>query len=225
MSYTPINWQTGDTITADKLNRCDNGWSVESSSQTYFTETVTTELDPEYPDDPASGGFAYSAQITADTVIVTFDGTDYTCQRMDGDPGSYVYGGWSDDSIDFSTIPFCIFSEDGYNSVVTETGGTYAISVAGTSQSIETSEQFRAAVESIANTSAMPMLCVSGTTTLVEMNAAYAAGRILFFRPYAGVKNTCFITSFTASAAAFIPALSGVTATFENGVFTVTVSA
>lgn len=28
MSYTPINWQTGDTITAEKLNKMDNGWLV-----------------------------------------------------------------------------------------------------------------------------------------------------------------------------------------------------
>ena len=50
MSYTPINWQTGDIITAEKMNKMDNGWSVESSSQQLFSETVTTELDPEYPD-------------------------------------------------------------------------------------------------------------------------------------------------------------------------------
>ena len=224
MTYTPINWQTGDTITAEKMNKMDNGWAMESSSQTYFSETVTTAIDLEYPDDPAFGELSYSTQLTADTVVVTFDGTDYTCHRMDGDPGSYVYGGWSDDSIDFSTIPFCIFSEDGYNSVATEAGGTYAISAVGTSQSIETSPAFETAVSSVVNTSTMPMECVSGTTTTAEMVAAYGAGRILFFKPRKGVLQIRYITDFNTSTVVFIPSDPNVTVTFENGVFTVNIS-
>ena len=222
MTYTPINWQTGDTITAEKMNKMDNGWAVESSSQTYFSETVTTAVDPEYPDEPAFGELSYSTQLTADTVVVTFGGTDYTCQRMDGDPGSYVYGGWSDDSIDFSTIPFCIFSEDGYNNVATETGGTYAISAAGTSQTIETSEQFREAVDSFVDTSTMPMECVSGTTTRSEMTDAYSAGRILFFKPYENLLAIRFITDIASNTVTFIPTSSNINVAFNDGVFIVT---
>ena len=222
MTYTPINWQTGDTITAEKLNRCDNGWAVESSSQTFFSETVTTSINPEYPDDPAFGELSYSTQLTADTVVVTFGGTDYTCQRLDGDPGTYVYGGWVDDCFDFSTIPFCILSEDGYNNIATETGGTYAISVAGTSQVIETSEQFQTAVESCVDTSTMPMLCVSGTTTLTEMIQAYNSGRIMFFHPYVQIIATYFITEIISGNVSFIPENQNITASFDNdGIFTV----
>lgn len=145
MAYTPINWQTGDTITADKLNRCDNGWSVESSSQTFFTETVTTALDPEYPDDPAWGNFAYSTSITAGTVTVTFDGTDYVCQKIDAN-GETAYGGWGADGPDFTSLPFVILSGPGYNSLGTPAGGTHVVSVVATSQVVEKSENFSKAV-------------------------------------------------------------------------------
>ena len=225
MSYTPINWQNGDTITAEKMNKMDNGWSVESSSQTLFSETVTTETDPEYPDDPAGGALTYSTQITAETVIVTFNGTDYTCQRQDGDPGSYAYGGWSNDSIDFTTFPFCIFSEDGYNSIVTETAGTYTISASTQSNSVETSSDFQTAVNSVVDASAMPLLCVSGVTTESELTAA-ATSRLMFFKPYSNRPTTKIITGLNSSTQQynFIPEDASITASIQNGVFNVAVT-
>lgn len=224
MTYTPINWQTGDTITAEKMNKMDNGWAVESSSQQLFSETVTTELNPDYPDEPAWGDFTYSAQITADTVTVTFDGTDYTCTKVDSE-GSNVYGGWGDEGADFTDYPFAILSDPGENAICTATGGTHTVSVAGTSSSIETSEQFRTAVNSAVDTSTMPMLCVSGVTTFAEMSKAYSDGRILFFRPREGVAQIRYVTTFTIAGVAFIPEDQNVTATFESDVFTVTTSA
>lgn len=218
MTYTPINWQTGDTITAEKMNKMDNGWAVDSSSQTLFSETVTTAINPEYPDDPAFGALSYSTQLTADTVVVTFGGADYTCPRQDGDPGTYVYGGWADDGFDFSSIPFCILSEDGYNSIATETGGTYAVSVVESAQTIETSADFRTAVTSFVDTSTMPMLCVSGTTTFVEMAQSDS---LLYFRPYQNINTTLIITNFNSSVVNFIPTNPNVLASFTNGVFTV----
>lgn len=223
MTYTPINWQTGDTITAEKLNRCDNGWAVESSSQQLFSETVTTETDPSYPDEPAWGDFAYSTQITADNVTVTFDGTDYVCIKVNLD-GSNAYGGLSDDAPDFSTIPFLIVSDPGENAICTATGGTHTVSVAGTSQSIETSEQFQTAVDSVVDTSTMPMECISGTTTIAEMSAAYGAGRIMFFKSREQLIQTKYITGIVGSTVTFIPEDSSVNATFVNDVFTVTIS-
>lgn len=220
MAYTPINWATGDTITADKLNRCDNGWAVESSSQQLFTETVTTVDDGGL----AWGDFAYSTQITVDTATVTFDGTDYVCSMLVDPDGANVYGGYGEESPDFTDYPFTIFSEPGSNYICTPTGGTHTVSVAGTSSSIETSPAFETAVSSVVDTSTMPMLCVSGTTTLAEMGEAYGAGRILFFRPRVGVSQIRYITDFTSSSVTFIPSDPSVTATFDNGVFTVNIS-
>lgn len=221
MTYTPINWQTGDIITAEKLNKMDNGWAVESSSQQIFSEMVTTELNPEHPDEPAWGDFTYSAQITADTVTVTFDGTDYACTKVDSE-GSNVYGGWGDEVADFTNYPFAIVSDPGENAICTATGGTHTVSVASTSSSIETSEQFRTAVESVVNTSTMPMECVSGTTTNSQMQKAFEDGRIMFFKPISGILAMYYVTSFTSENINFFPENHELTAAFDDGVFTVT---
>lgn len=228
MSYTPINWQTGDTITAEKMNKMDNGWSVDTSTVTFFNETVTTTVDPDYPDDPAFADFTYSTPITADTLIVTFNGTDYTCQRLDGDAGSYVYGGWSDDSIDFSNYPFCIFSEEGsgLNYIATETGGTYTVSAGGSQTVLETSSDFSDACNSVVDTSMMPMLCVSGVTTQTQVLQAFSQGRLcVFFQnqalPAAGMR---IITTLSSSSVSFIPSSASITASFVDGIFTVAVA-
>lgn len=218
MAYTPINWQTGDTITAEKLNRCDNGWSYTPGSSTEICdESVTTADD---------GHGSYAGQlsvnsITADTLLVVFDGDSYTCPNN----GVGSYGAPFDeqiDAFDWNTYPFIIY-DDGY--VVTQVVGihTFVISVIGT-PTIETSEQFKAAVGSVVDTSTMPMECVSGVTTLEDMRRAYDAGRFMFFRPRERIRQIRYVTDFTSSAVTFIPADPNVTATFDNGVFTVNIS-
>ena len=227
MTYTPINWQTGDTITAEKMNKMDNGWAVESSSQQLFTETVTTTVDPDYPEDGAWGYFAYSTLIAADALAVTFDGTDYTCPRIDLGNDS-AYGGYVNGAPDFTDFPFAILSSEFMGNIntniTTASAGTYAVSAYATSSSIETSPAFETAVNSVVDTSTMPMLCVSGTTTYAEMLAAYGAGRILFFRPRENIMQIRYVTDISAGVVTFIPADPNVTATFENDVFTVTLS-
>ena len=39
MSYTPTNWQTGDTITAEKLNKLEEGVAAVSNYDLVFTTT------------------------------------------------------------------------------------------------------------------------------------------------------------------------------------------
>lgn len=39
MSYTPTNWQTGDTITAEKLNKLENGVAALSNYDIVFKKT------------------------------------------------------------------------------------------------------------------------------------------------------------------------------------------
>lgn len=45
MAYTPTNWQTGDVITAEKLNKMENG-IAGSSLEVIFTVTTNDELVP-----------------------------------------------------------------------------------------------------------------------------------------------------------------------------------
>ena len=216
MSYTPINWQTGDTITAAKLNRCDNGWGYESTQ--LFSETVTTASSSM----GYSATLAYSTPIDTPTLIVTFDGTDYSCQRIDAF-GMCFYGGFSESGTDFSEFPFLIQSENGTNSVYTETASTHT--VAATAHGIVVSDYFEGAVNACIDTSAMPMQCVDGVTTYDQMAAASGMGKMLYFKD--NPNGTRFIYGFTqdasTTAVSFIPESgTAMTAGFDiDMVFTV----
>lgn len=163
MAYTPINWQTGDTITADKLNRCDNGWSATSGTTTLCDETITAVDD----------GGMYCAQlsvtsITAASITVTYDGTPYQCAQ-DGDGG---YG--TDVNFTFSDYPFRI-EGDGFT--ITETVGSHTVKIEAVESSVDTSAAFDAAV-----TAASPLLrIVQQQTTWQQVYDAMAAGKIAYY--------------------------------------------
>lgn len=167
MAYTPINWQTGDTITAAKLNKMDNGWSVESTP--LFSETVTaTEQSGMY-----GATLAYSGTINADTITVTFDGTEYICSRIDVF-GSYYYGGVSESGPDFTNYPFFIESSPRGNNLYTQTAGTYMVSVAG--PELQISDSFKTAVKSLLP----PIVYVeNGVTTWQEVTDAISGGKVV----------------------------------------------
>lgn len=184
MAYTPINWQTGGTITADKLNRCDNGWGVENTQ--LFSETVTTEDDG----DGNYAALAYDGNIDADTITVTFDGTEYVCPRIDAF-GQYFYGGFNQGP-DFTTYPFFIASGGG-NDVYTETAGEHTIAAAVSV--IESGTDFSAAVNSVADIPVFPL--VIGTTTWQEAYDAMAAGRMAY--TYDPLSNRLYLAVFTTS--------------------------
>lgn len=190
MAYTPINWQTGDTITADKLNRCDNGWGVESTL--LFSETVTTADDGS---GIYTGNLAYSSPIDAESIVVTFDGIDYTCGNMSPFPSVSDYGApWSDNlnSFDFSEYPFNLVSNDSGNVLTTETAGTHTVSSSGST--IVTSADFNSAAQlAVAPTIAAiptPYSVTVGTTTLKEVFDALAAGEIPVIAYNDGLANS-----------------------------------
>lgn len=169
MAYTPVNWQTGDTITAERLNRMDRGWDVETTE--LFNETVTTADDG----DGNYARLAYVGNIDAYTITVTFDGTKYVCQRIDAD-GEYFYG-----DFDFTTHPFSIIATSGkgsmpaINEVYTETAGEHTISAA--MSVIESGIDFSAAVNLVADIPIFPLAI--GTTTWRQVVGAMAAGKLV----------------------------------------------
>lgn len=186
MSYTPINWQTGDVITAPKLNKMDNGWEIGNAQ--LFSELVTTA--------ESSGLFgallAYEGIINYSTITVTFNNNEYICERIVQD-GFYYYGGFSPSGPDFSEYPFAIqSSENGTNMIFTSTAGTFSVSAMANVVNI--SDDFRDAVnESIGFQTPLPFLCIPHHTTYAEMILAVASGRLLYFYD----ANIChFITSF-----------------------------
>lgn len=201
---------TEDFRTAvESIDTVNNGWSIENTQ--LFSETVTT----------ASGDFgyqatlAYATELTASTLIITFDGTEYTCAQQS--IGSIVLYGAADPS-DFSEYPFTVLCQGTTNSVITEAAGTYTISA--TTDGVTTTADFQAAVNSVVGT-VTPMECVSGTTTQNQIDAAIAAGRLMYFiydrRCY------CIIVSYDIRGISYISDGSvTVTATIVDGVFTVT---
>ena len=221
MSYTPINWQTGDTITAAKLNRCDNGWSVENTSTTYFNGSATTVADvPEEGCygctlDNVSGDLSSASEVT-----VTLDNTVYNLIGFD-DGGYWTFGAPYQD---YSTYSFSIYYDNGSVYFLTETAGTYALKVESDATTIETSSAFASAVGSVVDMSTVPMLCVSDVTTHAEMSAASLSGRILYFRPYDDGTETYYITNFNQSSVDFLPTSQVLSAGFTDGVFTISAS-
>lgn len=214
MSYTPINWQTGDTITAEKMNKMDNGWSVGSSQ--LFSETVTTVNDGEFN----VGALTFVATATPPEVLtVTFDGNSYNCTRQG--TGNYTYGA---DFGDFSEYPFLLtFPPVGAPDpamIFTETAGTHTISATGTI--IEVSSNFNGAVNKCVDMASVPMACVDGTTTMSEMTSAQSDGRFMYF--YAD-GSAYFVSAVNAEVAqdaiVYYPASEDFTAGFdEDEIFT-----
>lgn len=227
MAYTPINWQTGDTITAEKLNRCDNGWSV--AREQYFSETVTTVYNGDF--NLSMGVLEYTGALNADVIVFEFEGTTYSVPGVQMDEITYMYGTFTEFGPDFSEFPFLIqsslydtsYPDEGYeNMVVTENPGSYAMSATNASDTVEVSQNFAAAVNAAAPP---PMRCVSGVTTMDEMDAARTAGRMMYTY-YGGVcyfVHSFVLTPDSTRAVRVIPDDTYINAGFDyDGVFAIT---
>lgn len=174
MAYTKTNWQTGDTITASALNNAEAGienaqWKTETSTQ-LFSETVTTTAG-QYRN---MGTLSYSDAITADSLTVTFNGTEYICQKvtLSGVTGAY-YGGMGENGPDFSEYPFVVCSGD-ENVLFTETAGTYTVSASGVVTTY--TDKFKETIImcgtlKVVNGTKVPSL------TYAEMSAEFAKGK------------------------------------------------
>lgn len=183
MAYVKTTWAANDVITAAKLNKMEqgiydgqNGWSVESTQ--LFSESVTTVAQEQ-------GNYAifpYDQFINSDVITVTFNGTDYECNRLDF--GEYFgYGGMTETDPDFSQYPFAIGSyNDGYNFIYTQSVGTYSVAVSAMSAVV--SSDFEKAV-AVAEPS-HDFEIIPGTTTWAE---AYSA--------FTGKKNTYYFLGST----------------------------
>lgn len=211
MAYTPINWQTGDTITAEKLNKMDNGWGVERTQ--FFSETVTTVAGSKLN----SATLAYTGTASPDTMSIAFDGVDYNCAKQVLDGDSYAYG--ASNPTDWTTYPFILNHYSGEWWLYTQVAGTYTISASGSD--LQVSDNFKAAVnKSIdAVVSAIPFQCVNGLTTQNEIEEALAACRIVYFY-WDGLLY--FIRAEDRGYVTYFPENTEISVGFENLVFTVT---
>lgn len=74
MSYTPTNWQTGDTITADKLNNMEqaiaNAGGAVIVGYTFSTADGTLTFDKTWQE-------LYNSMAAGSVCIATFDPEDF----------------------------------------------------------------------------------------------------------------------------------------------------
>lgn len=107
----------------------DRGYECSETTTPLFDEVVTTVQDGE----DVVAQLAYSEPITADKIIVTFDGTQYVCPKIIVDAlgtGMAFYGGMSETGdLDFTNYPFVIISRPDANVIATPTANTYHINV------------------------------------------------------------------------------------------------
>lgn len=167
MAYDKYTWQTGEKITADKLNHmeegiqecCSNepGFSCDRQAETLFNGDITTSISQEAP----------FPMITLDTTIqgssiddlpselyVTWDGVEYIAQLKFS--GSFpVYGASIEmgaEAIDWSEYPFAISPLGAGNNeieflVLSENEGTYNLKLEVVDEEVTITPCFKKAVE------------------------------------------------------------------------------
>lgn len=171
MAYTPINWQTGDTITAEKLNKMDNGWGASATTDELYSGSMTVSAG-------GDGGATIPAAIagrlsSATQAVITVDGTSYTCDGFD-DEGFWTFGAPYND---YSEYPFSVYVDGAMTYFTNQNGGTYSIEVALLNVTIDVSSDFSKAVSAAIGGAFYPF--VIGTTTWLQVVDAMAAGKLV----------------------------------------------
>lgn len=173
MAYEPKTWVCGETITADGLNNIEDGIQealecCESGGDCGYSciFTATSTLDEETVTTEDSGGniLGYLSNGITDSIIrVTFDGTEYICnKRADGGYGAlYVYGYGAD----WSIYPFMIY----YNEFYTENAGTYSVKIEAGDVDVSTTGCFAEAVKSFIETEEDIVLSYSSYGNVVDL--------------------------------------------------------
>lgn len=158
MAYEKQTWKCGETISADKLNHmedgianaggdCDCGYECTETKVSLFDGSVTTESDD--PKQPGAIGdvSAYTALEEPPIITVTFNGTQYICEPLDG---QFAYGAEfnPETGLDWSTYPFSLMlaTEEGNPSMIaTQTAGTYTIKIEMAEETVMTTPCFEKA--------------------------------------------------------------------------------
>ena len=142
---TPANTNPNvlKTMLDDSGSEMNPGYSCTETVTLLTDESVTTVFD----EVNNSGKLAYSTSIDADTIRVTFDGTEYTCNAQEGEMGTLYGAPMGEEGLDWSEYPFQI-SSGLRNDIYTKTAGTYQVKIETVEEVVETSECFKKAVAS-----------------------------------------------------------------------------
>lgn len=124
MSYSPHTWTDGEALTASKMNALEQAVASSSGGSTWTTlyDGSVTTVD--------EGGTVWGiipniSAITADSIKVTFNGVEYTCEKNEIDGYGASYDEATDSYTDYSIYPFFIAETELY----TETAGTYNLKI------------------------------------------------------------------------------------------------
>ena len=165
MAYTKTDWACGDKITAEKLNRMEqgivdaqNGYECVEGWATLTEETVTTTYDSGMQAN--TGTLAYSQYIDVDKLKITFNGTEYELERTDGGPFIINYS--SEDA------PCSVETKDIIGTItniliVPSEAGTYTVKIEVHEEPINTTECFEKAVNKVLPS--MPKIMVMRSTS------------------------------------------------------------
>lgn len=80
MAYTPTEWKNGDVITAEKLNKLEEGVQEANGEKfvTVFDGSITTASSGNL----AMGSFIPTTSIEGDSVLVTFENVTYELPKV-----------------------------------------------------------------------------------------------------------------------------------------------
>lgn len=136
-SPTNTNPNVLKTILDDSGSEMNPGYSCTETVTLLTDESVTTVADEVMN----SGTLAYSTSIDADTIRVTFDGTEYTCNAQEGQMGTLYGAPMGEEGVDWSEYPFRISSGLG-NILFTESAGTYQVKIETVEEVVENNPMF-----------------------------------------------------------------------------------
>ena len=152
MAFEPKTWACGDTITAQELNRMeqgideasDKGYECTEGYRTVFEDTVTTS---QYYSNILDF-LSYNQPIEGDALKVVFDGTEYTLPKSATDQyGQTYYGEYVNDNVSFENYPLAISTQGTTNVLYTPNAGTYELSLITWGEITTASECFEKAVK------------------------------------------------------------------------------
>lgn len=155
MTYTPTEWQNGDVITAEKLNKLEEGvkdsagYECTKEMKTAFDDTVETSIFWNGGMRSLELTFLNGFDFTAPTIDVIFNEIEYKNVELHDFYGSKYYGEpYQGGFGDFSNYPFCIIKDSNYGRViVTKLSDTYNIKINYMKSIISTTESFEDAVK------------------------------------------------------------------------------
>ena len=151
MSYEKQTWETGEVITAEKLNHIEDGIAEGGGGNAGYecievlTEVFNSELTTASAGSFFLATFAPSQPLEGDSITVTLNDTDYTLPKVELGYGAFD----SNHNPIFVNYPCAIGILNEQHYFFIPSAGTYSVKISALTKSVETSECFEKAVKSV----------------------------------------------------------------------------